>query len=220
MTPERVEAYIEAITTSIAARARYASRRLGMRSQRSCTRRTVLPPSSLHRTHFLYPHAEPHPDEWLRALRCDTAIHKPASAPHDFTARVMARVSAPEPRDLSAARIAGWAEDTAMAARRAALERAGIVAGVVASVVASAAALALIAGCVVTILAPRAVLAFLGTMLTFAVAGLTGARALLALMLSVTSNDGLMLALAALPIGAMIIGSRLVRQSPDTLRRA
>lgn len=216
MTPERVEAYIDAVTTSIAARARSASRRLGTRSGRSCAQRTVLPPSSLPRAHFLYPQAEPHPDEWLRTLGCDATSRKPASAPHDFTARVMARVTSPEPRDHTPAHIAEWAEDTARAARRAALERARIVAGIVAT----AAVLALIAGCVVTILAPRAVLSFLGMLLTFAVAGLMGARALVALLLSVSSNDGLVLALASLPIGALIIGSRLVRQSPDTLRRA
>jgi hypothetical protein len=88
--------------------------------------------------------------------------------------------------------------------------------GVVAAIVAFAALVALLSGCVITILAPRAVLTFLGTLLTFAVAGLAGARAILALVLSATSNDGLLLALAALPIGAMLIGSRLIRHSPDT----
>lgn len=216
MTPERVEAYIEAVTTDIATQMRHASRRLGMRAGRSCARRTVLPPSSLQRTYFLYPKAEPRPDEWLRALGYDTTTRKPASAPDDFTARVMARVTVQGQADTPAARLAGWAEDAAKTARRVTLERASVLV----AIVAFAAALALIASCLITILAPRAVLTFLGMLLTFVVAGLTGARAILALILSASSNDGLLLALAALPIGALVIGSRLVRQSPDTLRQA
>ncbi|MGZ3678664.1 MAG: hypothetical protein ACXWQR_08855 [Ktedonobacterales bacterium] len=216
MTPERVEAYIEAVTTNIAARVRHASRRLGTRAGQRCERRIVLPPSSLRRSYFLYPKAEPHPDEWLRTLGYDRTMRKPASAPVDFTARVMARVSVQEQRETTAERIAEWAEDTARTARRVALERVGVVA----AIVAFAALVALISGCVITILAPRAVLTFLGTLLTFAVAGLAGARAMLALVLSMTSNDGLLLALAALPIGAMLIGSRLIRHSPDSLRQA
>ena len=216
MTPERVEAYIEAVTGNIAARVRHASRQLNTRAGQHCAHRTVLSPSSLRRNYFLYPKAEPHPDEWLHTLGYDRTMRKPASAPVDFTARVMARVSVQEQRETTAGRIAEWAEDTARTARRVALERAGVVA----AIVAFAALVALISGCVITILAPRAVLTFLGTLLTFAVAGLAGARAMLALVLGVTSNDGLLLALAALPIGAMLIGSRLIRHSPDTLRQA
>ncbi len=216
VTPERVDAYIEAVTINIARQMRHASRQLNARTGRDCVRRPMLPPSSLQHTYFLYPKAEPHPDEWLRTLGYDATTRQPASAPIDFTARVMERVTLQEQRDTPAGRIAEWAEDAAKSARRVALERASIVA----AIVTFAAILALIAGSVITILAPRAVLTFLGMLLTFAVAGLTGARAVLALVLSASSNDGLLLALAALPIGALLIGSRLVRQSPDTLGQA
>lgn len=216
ITPERVEAYIEVVTTNIAAQMRHASRRLGSRAGHDRAHHTLPPPSSLQRSYFLYPKAEPHPDEWLRTVGCNKISRKPTSAPDDFTARVMARVTVQEQHDTTAGHIVEWAEDAARTARRVALERARIVA----AIVAFAALVALISGCVITILAPRAVLTFLGTLLTLAVAGLAGARAILALILSATSNDGLLLALAALPIGALLIGSRLARHSPDTLRQA
>jgi hypothetical protein len=216
LTPERVEAYIEAVTLSLMTQMRHVSRRLSTRARPQCARRTVLPPSSLQRTYFLYPKAEPHPDEWLRTLGYDRAIRKPASAPDDFTARVMARVSVQEQRDTPTVRIAEWAEDTARTAQRVALERLGVVV----AILAFAALVALISGYAITLLAPRAVLTFLGTLLTFAVAGLAGARALVGFLLSATSNDGLLLALAVLPIGALLIGSQLMRHSPDALRQA
>lgn len=216
MTPERVEAYIEAVTISIMAQARHVSKRLSMRAGEQRARRTVLPPSSLQRTYFLYPKAEPHPDEWLHTLGCERTIRKPANAPDDFTARVMARVTVQEQRDTPVVRIAEWAEDTTRTARRVAMARVGVVV----AIVAFAALVALISGCIITMLAPRAVLTFLGTLLTFAVAGLAGARAIVGLVLSATSNDGLLLALAVLPIAALLIGSRLMRNSPDALRHA
>lgn len=216
MTPERVEAYIEAVTLSIMVHLRHISGRLSMRDGQHRAHRTVLPPSSLQRTYFLYPKAEPHPDEWLRTLGCERTIRKPASAPDDFTARVMARVTVQEHRDTAAVHLANWAEDTTKTARRVTLARVGVVA----AIVSFAALLALLSGCIITVLAPRAVLTFLGTLLTFAVAGLAGARALVGFVLSATSNDGLLLALAVLPIAALLIGSRLMRNSPDALRHA
>lgn len=219
MTPERVEAYIEAIAIGIMAQMRHISKRLSMRARQQRARRIVLPPSSLQRTYFLYPKAEPHPDEWLRTLGCGQTIRKPAIAPDDFTARVMARVAVQEHKeqhDTAAVHIVEWAEDTTRTAQRMMLARLGVVA----AIVAFASVVALISGCIITILAPRAVLMFLGTLLTFAVAGLAGARAMLGLVLSATSNNGLLVALAVLPIAAMLIGSRLMRNSPDALRHA
>lgn len=220
MTPERVEAYIEVVATQVRQASRRFNAHIGGRCARRASGTSSLPPSSLQRAYFLYPKAEAHPDEWLRTLGYDPTIRKPASAPDDFTARVMARVAVNQEQIVSAATgrisdIGEWAEDTARTARRVALERASVVA----AIVGFAALLALISGCAITILAPRAVLMFLGTLLTIAVAALAGARAILALVLNAASNDGLLLALAALPLGALLVGSRLARQSSDTLRQ-
>ncbi|WIG60028.1 MAG: hypothetical protein OJF49_002776 [Ktedonobacterales bacterium] len=151
-------------------------------------------------------HAERRREEaWLR----ETGITLHSSAvptPDLFTTAVMARIAQRQATIISA-RI-----PTHRHIRRGA--------PVALATLAVSIVFALISGFLFTLLAPNSVLLLLGTFIASAVALLGLIRDLLAMLGAAASNEGFMVALAAIPGAALVYWLRVARPSTDLTREA
>lgn len=151
-------------------------------------------------------HAERRREEaWLRET--GMTLHSTAvPAPDLFTTAVMARIAQRQATIISA-RI-----PTHRHIRRGA--------PVALATLAVSIVFALISGFLFTLLAPNSVLLLLGTFIASAVALLGLIRDLLAMLGAAASNEGFMVALAAIPGAALVYWLRVARPSTDLTREA
>lgn len=147
---------------------------------------------------------------WLACYGFSAERVAPARAPDAFTAAVMARI----------------AERTTLPSSGAAI-RSGLVSGeglrAVAGILSLSAGIALVSGCLFTLLAPAEALLVLGTAITACAALISLLHALFQLLVSAASNDAVIIACAAVPASALLVWYRLIRQptgNPSTLREA
>jgi hypothetical protein len=145
---------------------------------------------------------------WLACYGFDAERITPARAPDAFTATVMARIA--ERAALPPA-----------AVRPQLISGAGLRA--VTGILFLSAGIALVSGCLFTLLAPAEALLVLGTAVTATVALVSLLHVLLQLLVSATSNDAVIIACAAVPAGVLLVWYRLLHQphgNPSTLREA
>jgi hypothetical protein len=153
-----------------------------------------------------YPTPEEREEEerWVQTVGLAAAHRATVVAPNAFTAGVMGRVAAQPPRNVMTA--APQTDASRLAGLR-----------VAALTLALSALIAIVSGCVLTLVAPAAGLVALGMLVSGAVALLDLTERLVVLAGGAVTNDGLILGLAVIPGAVLLmrsVHSRLASGSP------
>ncbi|HEU5441935.1 MAG TPA: hypothetical protein VFU88_21825 [Ktedonobacterales bacterium] len=146
---------------------------------------------------------------WLACYGFSAERITPARAPDAFTTAVMARI----------AERAVLPPSTAI--RPQLISGAGLRA--VAGILLLSGGIALVSGCLFTLLAPTEALLVMGAAITACVTLFSLLHALIQMLISVASNDAVIIACAAVPAGVLLVWYRLLHQptgNPSTLREA